>query len=137
MSDAASPQLAVPARLPPVPFGLLHILGTPKQPLSFHGIGAENDETRALEAFPAGGNLVRGSGGGGPRVAFKVGGSSASWKPAQWVEQGARGQRPQTPPLPPRLPPTMEAVQLAMQPLPPPPRQPAAKVQGAGGGVLV
>ena len=57
MCDAASPQLAVPARVPPVPFGLLDILGTPAPTFCFNGISAENDETRALEAFPAGGNL--------------------------------------------------------------------------------
>ena len=57
MCDAASSQLAVPARVPPVPFGLLDILGTPAPTFYFNGISAENDETRALEAFPAGGNL--------------------------------------------------------------------------------
>ena len=57
MSEAAVPQLAVPARHSPVPLGLLDILGTPAPTFCFNGISAENDETRALEAFPAGGNL--------------------------------------------------------------------------------
>ena len=130
MSEAAVPQLAVPGRHSPVPLGLRDILGTPAHLRASMPLAAENDESRAAEAFPAGGNLRR-LGRGGPRVASKVGGSLASPQPAQWVEQGRRGQRPQTLPLPAGA--IASTVQLAMQPLPPPPArlQPRCRVQGA------
>ena len=58
--------------------------------------------------------------------------------PAQWVEQGGRGQRPQTLPLPVQPlpgPPTGAAGNATGAPAP---RQAAAaKVQGAGGGASI